>query len=80
MQLLQTGIISLASGSLILTHVNDLRAWQLKRFTLARLSKSLGRSTVEVASAEFGVLKVEGERGQVERQAKSASLARRYAG
>ncbi len=33
---------------------------QLKRFTLARLSKSLSRSTVEVASAEFGVLKVQG--------------------
>jgi hypothetical protein len=33
---------------------------QLKRFTLGRLSKSLGRSAMEVASAEFGVLKARG--------------------
>jgi hypothetical protein len=37
---------------------------QLKRFSLARLSKSLGRSPVELASAQFGVLKVKALRAR----------------
>jgi hypothetical protein len=31
---------------------------QLQRFSLARLSKSIGRSAIEMSSAQFGVLKV----------------------
>jgi hypothetical protein len=53
-----------ASASTVLIKCHDLTLlslpWrgQLKRFALGRLSKSLSRSAVEVASAEFGVLKV----------------------
>ena len=48
------------SGSLPVLHLHSLtgNAGQLQRFSLHRLSKSVGRSEIETSASHFGVLKV----------------------